>query len=65
MMNLKPLPTVPCKYCGTPTTYTGTKQCDPCHNAQNTSSETLLKILIERGDLKQLHLNRSLYRKMT
>lgn len=23
--------TVPCSWCGTPTTYTGTKHCDPCH----------------------------------
>jgi hypothetical protein len=23
--------TVPCTWCGTPTTYTGTKHCDPCH----------------------------------
>ncbi len=22
--------TIPCKYCGDPTTYLGTKMCDPC-----------------------------------
>lgn len=50
-MNLKPLPTVPCKYCGKPTTYTGTKHCDPCHGASGAPDETLLKMLIERGRL--------------
>lgn len=31
-MNCAPLPTVPCRWCGEPTTYCGTRECDPCHN---------------------------------
>ena len=27
--------TTPCKWCGQPTTYLGTKECDPCHNGRN------------------------------
>lgn len=25
---------VPCRWCATPTTYTGTRECDPCHNVR-------------------------------
>ncbi len=42
------LPTVPCVYCGVPTTYTGTKHCDPCHSAVYTKTGTLVKLLAER-----------------
>lgn len=39
--------TVPCKYCGRPTPYTGTRECDPCHGATQAPTETLRKILAE------------------
>lgn len=50
------LPTVPCVYCGRPTTYTATKHCDPCHAATNAPIETLRKILAEHdaGKWKRL-----------
>lgn len=41
------LPTVPCKYCGQPTTYTATRQCDPCHGASGAPIDTLRKIIAE------------------
>lgn len=40
--------TVPCKYCGRPTTYTTTRECDTCHGASVAPVATLRKILAER-----------------
>lgn len=58
-----PLPTVLCMYCGKPTTYTGTKHCNPCHGAIGAPTETLFKILIENGYLVPLTISPNLYRK--
>lgn len=57
------LPTVPCTYCGQPTTYTATKHCDWCHYATHAPTVTLLKILEERGEAKPLlvAINRPYY----
>lgn len=44
------LPTVPCVYCGQPTTYTGTKHCDPCHQATRAPLDTLRKIIAEADE---------------
>lgn len=52
-MSIPELPTVPCVYCGTPTTYTGTQHCDPCHGATKAPMETLLKILLENQYLAE------------
>jgi hypothetical protein len=32
--------TVPCIWCGTPTAYTGTKQCDACHELDKRISDS-------------------------
>jgi DNA-binding IscR family transcriptional regulator len=46
------LPTVPCVWCGEPTTYLGTKHCDPCHQLINrlrdVSDDVLDKMLVAR-----------------
>ena len=39
--------TVPCRTCGEPTTFTGTKQCDDCHEV-----ETRITGYIQRGGVK-------------
>lgn len=31
--------TVPCTWCGAPTTFTGTKHCDPCHELDKRISD--------------------------
>lgn len=35
--------TIPCIYCGDPTTYLGTKQCDHCHNVTSCFSRFISK----------------------
>lgn len=31
---MRELPTVPCRTCGEPTIFTGTRQCDDCHEVE-------------------------------
>lgn len=50
--------TVPCKWCKKPTTYLGTRECDPCHNAamalKYTNPEVLANMLVVLGKVEEL-----------